>query len=264
MSSSATPTNDVEPQWIQLTEPKQFSRLLYTNPVCFLSTKLHDGKRNVMVISWLTATNNKGSFMCSMNKRRHSASVLLSSVTEFVLSVPVQGMETLVRNVGTISGKWGSKFPQDHVGQQLPAAVQGSVDMTSKRKAKNKRKREMSAMGVPGLEAVPFGNQTLVSTHEADGRAPPQTDAFAIRGTVAHLKCTICKLMEGVIDEEHLLILARVTAARVHRSYWDSEKNGFRPEQDAPPYLTFFGSQEFGYVVTQPTGQHENEDGTKK
>lgn len=243
MNTSTAPTNNDDDglPWIELTEPKQFSRLLYTNPVCFLSTVSNDdNKRNVMVISWLSATNNEGRFMASMNKRRHTASVLLSGVSEFCLSVPVEGMERLVRDVGGISGQWGSKFPQDHVGQELPKELQQYKEETTT--SKRKRKRIMSAMGIPGLEAVPFGEPT-----------------FAIRGTVAHLKCSIYKLMEGVVDDDHLLILAQMTAARVHPSYWDANKNRFRPAQDVPPYLTFFGAQEFGYVVTQSkeTSSHE-------
>lgn len=239
-----------EPPWIELTEPKQFSRLLYTHPVCFLTTTSNGGKRNVMTISWLTATNNEGAFMCSMNIRRHTATILQSGVFDFVLSVPVQGMETLVRDVGAISGKWGSKFPADHVGQELPKELQGQH--LDKQMGKNKRKRLMSAAGVPGLEAVPFGSQTpALSTGETSAFG---TKAFAIRGTVAHMTCSSYKLIESVIDSDHLLILATITAAHVHPSYWDATKNRFRPERDAPPYLTFFGSQEFGYIVNEDSG----------
>jgi flavin reductase (DIM6/NTAB) family NADH-FMN oxidoreductase RutF len=258
MNTSTAPTNNNDDglPWIELTEPKQFSRLLYTNPVCFLSTVSNDdNKRNVMVISWLSATNNEGRFMASMNKRRHTASVLLSGVSEFCLSVPVEGMETLVRGVGGISGQFGSKFPQDHVGQELPKELQqyGEDTTTSKRK----RKRIMSAMGIPGLEAVPFGVPTS-SKMRVDSQ-PQIQQTFAIRGTVAHLKCSIYKLMEGAVDDDHLLILARVNAACVHPSYWDPNKNRFRPAQDVPPYLTFFGAQEFGYVVTQSTETSSHE-----
>lgn len=189
--------------------------------------------------------------MCSMNRSRYSASVLLSDVSEFVLSVPVKGMETLVRNAGAISGKWGSKFPQDHVGQEIPKELQYNDNKSSKRKEKIKRRRRMSVMGIPGLEAVPFGSQA------PSLRLP--TQAFAIRGTIAHMKCTIYNLMEDVIDADHLLILARVTAAHVHPSFWDSSKNGFRPASNALPYLTFLGSQEFGYVVTQDKDEHETD-----
>ena len=67
---------------------------------------------NVMILSWLTATNNEGKFMFSLNKHRHTASVIRN---EFTLSVPVQGMEDLVLSAGGVSAKWGySKFPNDH------------------------------------------------------------------------------------------------------------------------------------------------------
>lgn len=80
-------------KWIHLGGPtmnekdggKSFSRLLYPNPVCFLcvSHRDHDSATsqneegdNVMVVSWLSATNNKGKFVMSLNKRRHTAQLL--------------------------------------------------------------------------------------------------------------------------------------------------------------------------------------------
>jgi flavin reductase (DIM6/NTAB) family NADH-FMN oxidoreductase RutF len=244
--------------WIELTESKQFSRLLYTNPVCFLSTVSQtDEKRNVMVISWLTATSNEGTFMFSMNRRRHSASTLLRGITKFVLSVPVKGMESLLRDVGSISGAFGSKFPSDHEEQELPRELQG--EEISKRKAKRKRKRVMSMIGISGLEAEPLRCHAPMQNGDSNDTPARQTQLFAIRGTVAHLKCTIYKLIENAIDDDHLLILARVTAASVHPSYWNSDNSTFRQENnDVPPYLTFFGSQEFGYVVSQASDKSES------
>lgn len=106
-------TKQEEESWIELNEPKQRSRLLYTNPVCFLSTTTGDNERNVMTLSWLTSTNNEGRFMFSLNRRRNTASVLTLG-SNFCLSVPVKGMEELVRHVGRASGRWGSKFVEDH------------------------------------------------------------------------------------------------------------------------------------------------------
>ncbi len=191
--------------------------------------------------------------MCSMNRRRHSASVLISGVSEFVLSVPIKGMESLVRDVGSISGQCGSKFPSDHVGQELPQELQGKE--TSKRKAKTKRKRIMSTVGIPGLEAEPLQCQVSSKQHDDGSKI---SSPFAIRGTVAHLKCSTYKIMEDIIDDDHLLILAQVTAASVHSSYWDSNNNTFRPKDGSPPYLTFYGSQEFGYVVLQTKEMNKN------
>ena len=58
-----------------------------------------------------------------------------------------------------------------------------------------------------------------------------------------------------VIDDNHLFVMAE-TDAYVHPSYWDRNKLLFRPlSNDVPPYLTFFGSQTFGYVTS---GENEN------
>ena len=252
-----SPSSHENEPWIQLTEKKQFSRLLYTNPVCFLSTfaagdsSSSPGRRNVMVLSWLTATSNEGTFMCSINRRRHTASVLCSGVvSEFVLSVPVMGMETLVRDVGRVSGRWGSKFPQDHNEQEVQQQADACEEHISKRQAKKRSRMSLTALGIPGLDAVPFGNQLRThATHQLDARLQP----FAIQGTVAHLNCSIYKRLDNLIDDDHLLILGKVTAAYVNPSYWDSTRNLFHPDLEKPPYLTFLGSQEFGYAVTQAT-----------
>lgn len=95
--------------------------------------------RNVQVVSWLTATNNDGTFVFSLNHRRYTASMLLLGTPQnqpaenessldhnlqseqqqrfFTLSIPVQGMEQLVLNVGSSSGRFGSKFPVDYSSQ---------------------------------------------------------------------------------------------------------------------------------------------------
>lgn len=192
-----------------------------------------------MILSWLTATNNEGSFMCSINRRRYTASTLLSGVSEFVLSVPVRGMEKLVLDVGHVSGRWGSKFPQQH--NETPEPLPATEEHLSKRQAK-KRTRTALAYGVPGLEAVLLSDTSEDTTEE---------QPFAIRGTVARLNCSIYKIMEDAIDDDHLLILARIHYAQVHPSYWDSSKNLFRAEAHVRPYLSFFGSQQFGYVVSE-------------
>ena len=119
-------TNPSLPHWIELTESKQFSRLLYTNPVCLLccnsssndtgigsssrgentavisgteafnsdaaiespappkeqdQVKVSNSHNNVMVLSWLTATNNTGQFMFSIHRRRHTASLLQLNIS---------------------------------------------------------------------------------------------------------------------------------------------------------------------------------------
>ena len=258
-------------QWINLQTGKEFSRLLYPNPVCFLSTVGSGGgggvsmtnsthpptsssmdsepplqqssaensvNKNVMILSWLTPTNNQGRFMFSIHKTRYSALLLAPSIdpasetsscgangssiditshthmpltefpkrkyprtvsvdnsnyqtgTEFVLSVPVKGMEQLVMDVGSISGRYGSKFSSSEC-RSLKINDQRHMEnfddpkvKLSSRQRKKIKKRHLSLHGVPGLIPVPLGHsfpstQSIVSS----------SSLFAIQGTVAHLKC---------------------------------------------------------------------------
>jgi hypothetical protein len=208
-----------------------------------------------MVLSWLTATNNSGRFIFSINRRRHTASFIVPTDdgsetgkpragVEFVLSIPVKGMERIVTDVGGTSGKWGSKFTVDHdnEGEEGESgATASTVDMSSlSNRQKKKLKRQQLATGVPGLVPVPFG-------YASDD--DPTGNCFAVQGTCAHLKCRTYAVVSepaNVIDDDHHLVCASVVEAYVHTSYWD--KKLFRPACGVPPYLTFFGAQQFGYV----------------
>ena len=286
--------------WIHLQKGREFSRVLYPNPVCFLSTinTNNDGvventRSNVMTLSWITPTNNSGRFMFSINKNRYSASLLAPPAEErhqkrkhaqtkssddepehdaehdannyqagieFALSVPVQGMEQVVLDVGSISGRVGSKFPSSRDSEHGVANEETNL---SNRKRKKLRMEQLSLHGVDGLIPVPLGGPTP-DTSSGLSSAPP---LFAIKGTVAHLKCRTYAVIgssksegetadsancaEAHIDHDHLLVMAKVIDGYVHPSYWDDKKFMFRPlSKDVPPYLTFFGSQTFGYVVS--------------
>ena len=109
--------------------------------------------------------------------------------------------------------------------------------------------------GIDGLVAVKIG------TSEEEPLS--DRELFGIHETVAHLKCTICRILKKrirAVDEDHSLISADVTDAYVFkkRDYWNEDKKQFqlmtkqRGGEDAfpPPYMAFFGSQSFGYIVT--------------
>ena len=240
------------PQWLELTDNKQWSRLLYTNPVCFLSVldppNAVPTRKNVMVLSWLSATNNNGSLAFSINKSRYTASVLMKQHStdrpaRFTLCVPTKGMEKLVLSTGSVSGRFCSKFRQDHGKTEIDKLQEEMREWTNEqhlsKRQKRKLEREQLSCGVPGLVACRIGT----NEHATDDTM------FAIRGTVAHLECSVTKVMAGVVDDHHLLVAAQVTKAFVQSTYWDESKNLFRPAEGFPPYLTFFGSQTLGYVV---------------
>lgn len=278
------PNNRTE--WFHLKSKKEVSRLLYTNPVCLLCTRntgdpeeesssssptTTSGEANVMVISWLTATNNEGDFIMSINKRRHTARNLSCSATstEFTLSIPVKSMEDIVLNIGSTSGRVSSKFGSC----ENDAMTTQDQEPNPSKMSKRQWKRQRFLNGIPGLLPTKLGQSA--SSHATTGDTP--TFPFAIQGTVAHLRCTTIKVLEDIIDEQHLLVTAKVIEAFCDPRYWDSEKNLFLPvalAQPAPappktprrtsrsdnspgddegeppqPHLKFFGAQTFGYVV---------------
>ena len=291
MSAHSIPNFNPD-RWIHLSDGKSFSRLLYTNPVCFLSifstlsdssppnksnhndtssTLNHEAlpdvpsissfsspasSKNVMILSWMTATNNLGRFVFSLNQRRHTAKAITSKTkhVEFVLSVPVQGMEELVLNVGCTSSRWRSKFPADYYSAMKSDGNDDNSKQPkqeeNKTSGKKKRKRNHEfAQGVPNLEAVSVGHVESGNKNEKD--------YFAINGTVAHMRCRTISVMTGnendndFIDNEHYLVSAEIIDAYVHPNYWDEKKHQFRPlSENVPPYLTFYGAQTFGYVVS--------------
>jgi flavin reductase (DIM6/NTAB) family NADH-FMN oxidoreductase RutF len=103
-------------------------------------------------------------------------------------------------------------------------------------------------MGIPRLRAVSLG--TDVPQNRLESYDSPLL--FAIKGTIAHLQCRVAHVYEHAIDVEHLLVLAQVERAWVRSDYWNGAKNVFGPvSETASPYLTFLGSQTFGYVVSQ-------------
>ena len=169
-------TENHQDSWLELTEPRQWSRLLYTNPVCFLGSVDSKNQRNVMVVTWLTATNNNGHFVMSLNRRRHTTSVMHQQMNEatttsndesrvaangiskqqrqnpttaasapfveFTLSVPVKGMEELVLAVGGTSGRWGSKFPADQSVDVLDEQSGHTESATAAEKMSDEQRQE--------------------------------------------------------------------------------------------------------------------------
>ena len=263
-------------EWIHLTTAKQYARLLYTNPVCFLCTvdrerRIEDSQqpnpdaiRNVMVLSWLTPTNNYGEFIFSLSKYRHSAALLVTTDTdgrhilgvEFSLCVPIKGMEQLVLDVGSISGQNRSKFSSLQECEEKNGEECSEFNL-SKRQIKKIKREQISKNGVPGLISVPLGVSPPCDLTRKEQVA---SDLFAIHGTVAHLHCRTCDVMNTDQNHEHLLLSAEVVDAYVEPSYWDTEKQLFCPQKpDVPPYLTFFGSQTFGYVTAPAEKEYESD-----
>ncbi|KAL0480458.1 hypothetical protein AKO1_010997 [Acrasis kona] len=101
-------------QIFSVDQPQLLSRFLYTNPVCLLTSSKKDNSiilRNIMTISWITLVDNHAHFICSMNKKRFTAS-LISESSDFILNVPVKGMESVVTSIGGCTGQKVDKWAE--------------------------------------------------------------------------------------------------------------------------------------------------------
>lgn len=185
--------------------PHLLSRLLYANPVCLMTSWGEGGKRNVMVITWITPINNRGLFVASVKASRHSAG-LVTAAGAFALSVPVRGMEPLLLRVGSCSGRDTDKLAE-----------------------------------IDGLDACRVG-----WAREEDARDGGEEEAaFAVDACVAHLECAVLSREE--VDAHHIMT-CRVTRGFVLKRYWSGKT--FAPRvPGAEPFLSFFGSAQFGAVV---------------
>ena len=96
--------------FIPLDSGRDFSRILYSNPVCFLCTHKPGGSHNVMTISWLMPMNNGGLLAFSINRARFSAVCLEQRPDDFVLCVPTSELQDLVLTVGKHCGRGYDKF----------------------------------------------------------------------------------------------------------------------------------------------------------
>ena len=98
---------------LKLDDVGLMSRLLYPNPVCFLSTT-DQSKHNVMTLSWLAPCNNYGGFSFTIHKSRYTCEALLAHKNaSFVLSIPTAAQIELILAVGKCSGKTVDKFGAD-------------------------------------------------------------------------------------------------------------------------------------------------------
>lgn len=179
---------------------QQCSRLLYTNPVCILSSKYQE-MNNLMVISWITPINNSGDFILSLNKKRYSSSLVLKSLN-FILNVPIQGMENILLEIGKCSGE--------------------SIDKLKKFK--------------DSLKYCGLGRK-----EELDKDIP-----ISIFECISHMYCEVNKVIQE-LDENHYILHCSIKKSFVDQNYWKG--NQFIPlDSKSKPYLTFLGSQTFGYI----------------
>eukprot|EP00960_Hanusia_phi_P067361 766611-Hanusia_phi.AAC.3 len=130
-----------------------------------------------MVLSWLTPTDNYGSFICSIKRSRHSLSMILAS-RKFVLGIPVQGMEEVLKQIGGQSGRDTDKVARLGL---------STISLSSLRKKDND--------GGQGRSRKIGGRQQ----EEEEER-----EMFVLGGCAAYLVCTVVSMVSPVEEGEKL------------------------------------------------------------
>jgi hypothetical protein len=80
--------------------------------------------------------------------------------------------------------------------------------------------------------------------------------SVALLDCAAHVLCRVDRVEE---DDGHLLLRCTQLAAWCREGYWDGKH--FMPQRaDAAPFLTFLGTQTFGYVGHSPTFERKADE----
>lgn len=202
-----------------------FSRVLFSNPVCLLTTwDEAAGRTNVMTVTWLTAASNHGQVLLSLNDGRHSLS-LIDATRRFVLNVATEGMEELLRQVGSCSGASVDKTAQ--LGLRtcpagLGARVPASADV-----------RELSK-----------GQRKIAEAEAASDQAHDR--ALDHEGVAAHLVCSVLALLAADTTGigGHTTVVAQIELGYARAGYLAGATFAAVDGRVAAT-LSFLGSQQF-------------------
>ena len=219
--------------WVDV--PKHMlMRILFPNPVCALTTRGAEGRFNVMTISWLTAVNNSGMFLLSMNQKRHSFGNITKGDRGFTLGVPVAGMEDTLLAIGGCSGANVDKIKELELDLVRPWAIAAAS-------------AETKTTGRPAKR--PRADTAQVSKKERRRRELEWAGELrSVGGCVAYLGA---RVVSATLDGPgsvpgHAILLCKAVCGRARADYWDGRCFGGR--EGVPPILTFLGTKTFGYV----------------
>lgn len=215
--------------------PQQASRLIYPNPVCFLTSISPASKLNAMTLSWLAPANNYGGFVFVIHKTRFSASCLLEK-KEFMLSVAHANQIDLLLACGKVSG--GSV---DKLDGSIPG-LSAALEATTAKSAGNafsalQDSSDDDSDNEEGTKALAVADTSFLETAKLS----------PIAGAVASMKCTVVSHSEAA-DAGHWLVVAQISEAQVHPQYWDGKVFG-PTDENLPGLVSFLGSQQFAVLT---------------
>lgn len=191
--------------------------------------------RNTMVISWLSAIDNRGTFFMSMKRTRHSAALLTRDKFDcdsdggvsgtdvdyrrFVLSIPTMDMAELVTRIGSCSG------------------------------------RDCGPGGKAHEVGYRWCHLHKAATNKLNNMLTPDPNDRGVAGCCAHLVCEVLDRWATEQETGHLKLLCRIGLGLVDPGYFSDGKTFHPPRgpHETPVasggsgrgYMSFLGSKTF-------------------
>lgn len=234
------------------------SRLLYSNPVCALITKNAAHGHNAMVISWLTPIDNEGSFMISVNSRRHTLTNLRKN-SLFSLSPAVEGQETVLLLLGGSSGADADTSVETTSGKLEDSGVSTSPCA-------------LSTLLPLTVDSKKRQRPRVIDAQNAAAAAPPCLTASPAR-LACRVRSELCCSDGSDGVKGHTLLLCDIVSATVDSRYWDGKR--FAPISvplaatvavavGLPRLLSFQGSRTFSAMSPLLPCQESGSSSTSK
>jgi len=244
------------------------SRLLYNNPVCFLTTVAQPSlpfsngdppttttnttttttpnhHLHIMTVSWLTCIDNKGSFFMALHQKRRTTKSFLSfnelqQPQYFTLSVACEGQEIDLINCGSTTGT--DKITA--VGLNHMMVVPGWVARANDKEGGTKEP-------APGHSSKPLSKKQRRKQKRAEVLA--RISALGLKCHSRSLGHVICQVVSVRQVEEHVHVTASIVEAYVRPEY--TRKNSqegplvyaspHSEQRVVPTALSFLGSKTF-------------------
>ena len=227
--AAASSRMDMQLPFIHCT-PAAASRILYCNPVCFLSTMLLPSSSaaaaaagggggggtaaaaassffNVMAISWLAPANSHGGFMFCIKKSRASFAAMQPAAS-FGLSVATANQTEMLLQVGAMSAKAGPKHDRMQISRCCFAnASVAAASAVAAASSGSKRSRNSFAALAQESDAEDGDHQQQQQQQQQQQSA---TDAkFFISSSCAHITAAVVCVTDAA-DAGHALVVAQV------------------------------------------------------
>lgn len=186
------------------------------------------------MISWLTAVDNAGTFIMSVNRKRHTLINLLERRV-FSLSPAVEGLESLLIALGSSSGREDPGKLSSSGARLVPTLIE------SPRLKKRSRVAALETAPPPCIAASPA---RIACRVKCEMSCPIQA-----AGKESSDASSAASSAEGV--HGHAILLCEIVVGFVDERYWDGKL--FAPRQRGlPRLLCFQGSRVFAAMEPLP------------